>query len=53
MLDPDSLTPESLASAVDKAAMLEKQSINFDLEGASKTASIIKYEFEKFKRSAC
>lgn len=53
MLDPDKLTPESLAKAVDKAAALEKNSANFDLEGASKTALIIKSEFEDFKATAC
>lgn len=53
MLDPENLSPESLANAVDKAATLKTSSIRFNLEGASTTASIIKSEFENFKRTAC
>lgn len=53
MLDPDNLTPESLASAVDKAAVLENRSVGFDLDGATRTALILKSEFSKFTHSAC
>lgn len=53
MLDPNNLTPESLGNAVDKAAALEKQSNNLDLEGANRTASILMAEFQKFIRTDC
>ena len=53
MLDPNNLTPESLGNAVDKAAALEKQSNNLDLEGANRTGSILKAEFQKFIRTGC
>lgn len=53
MLDPDRLSPENLANAVDKATTLKNHSVSFDLEGASTTASIIQSEFEIFKATAC
>lgn len=53
MLDPDNLTPESLANAVDRAAALEKHSAGFDLAGADKTASILKAEFDRFSVTVC
>lgn len=53
MLDPENLTPESFAHAVDKAAMLQTHSASFDLEGANNTASILKFEFDRLKYTAC
>ena len=53
MLDPDNLTPETFAHAVDKAAMLQTHSASFDLAGASKTASILKVEFDDLKHKVC
>jgi len=53
MLDPDRLSPENLANAVDKATTLKNHSVSFDLKGACTTASIIQSEFEIFKATAC
>ena len=53
MLDPDALSPKALASAVDKAAGLSGQTVNLDLDGANKTASLIKEEFAEFRSDSC
>ncbi len=53
MLDPDVLSPVALASAVDKASGLSGQTVNLDLDGANKTASLIKEEFAEFRSDSC
>lgn len=53
MLDPENLTPESFAYAVDKAAVLQTHCVSFDLEGANNTASILKSEFDSLKFDVC
>lgn len=53
MLDPDKLSPMSLANAVDKATELPRKAVSLQLEGANKTASLIKQEFEKFRPASC
>ncbi len=53
MLDPDLLSPLSLATAIDKAANLLKSKVSLKLDGANKTASLIKEEFSDFRRASC
>jgi predicted glycosyltransferase len=53
MLDPDLLSPLSLATAIDKAANLSKSNVNLELDGANKTASLIKEEFSNFRCASC
>ena len=53
MLDSASLSPLNLAKAVDKAGLLKKPHATIQLDGANKTASLIKSEFLNFKRSSC
>lgn len=53
MLEPENLTPENLANAVDKAASLSQPSVLLELDGANQTAAIMIKEFEKFKIANC
>ena len=53
MLDPDCLSPLNFAKAVDKAGLLKKPQTVIQLDGANKTASLLKSEFINFQRSSC
>lgn len=53
MLDPDALSAKSLAKAIDKAGKLTKPKVSLNLEGANKTASLIKAEFLDFVLASC
>ena len=53
MLHPDHLSPEKLAIAIDKAASQNRASISLDLDGANKTASLIKTEYENIRATSC
>jgi predicted glycosyltransferase len=45
----ENLNPQSLAAAIDKVALLERRTANFDLDGADKAAEILISEFEKIQ----
>ncbi len=53
MLEPERLSPMSLANAVDKAAELPKQSVALQIDGANETATLLKQEFAKFELAIC
>jgi predicted glycosyltransferase len=45
----ENLNPQSLAAAIDKVALLERRTANFDLDGADKAAEILISEFKKIQ----
>jgi len=53
MLRPDNLSPENLATAIDEAMSQDQASVSLDIDGANKTASLIKTEFEKIRGTSC
>ncbi|MEM7214375.1 MAG: glycosyltransferase [Pseudomonadota bacterium] len=51
MLEPESLSPQSLANAVELASEQVTGRLDLDLDGASATAAIIEREFENLRQS--
>jgi predicted glycosyltransferase len=49
MLLDDGMTPQSLAAAIDEAALLEKGEIQIDLEGANTAAHLLIKEYDLYK----
>ncbi len=53
MLEPDSMTPVSLAEAVDKAAALPKRSVSLRTNGAIETARLLEQALKEFHAANC
>ncbi len=51
MLPADELTPQSLANAIDEAAVMNPPAVSLKLDGAQQTGQILRAEFEKYRRT--
>jgi len=50
MLPPGELSPENLARAIDQAGTMKPAEMTLDVEGATRTAEILKKEFARYSR---